>query len=41
MSEKTPPPEIADLRKRLYDEHVRAGFTPEQALVLCQKVLLV
>lgn len=30
--------EIARFRKASYDAHIKAGFTPEQALVLCQKI---
>lgn len=28
---------VAKIRKRSYDEHIKAGFTKDQALILCQK----
>lgn len=31
---------IAEVRWHSYHEHIKAGFSPEQALVLCQKMLL-
>lgn len=30
---------IAQMRKASFDAHVKEGFTPEQALVLCAKVM--
>lgn len=30
--------EVAQLRKVLYDEYVKVGFTPAQALILCEKI---
>jgi hypothetical protein len=32
--------ELAALRKTMFDAYVAAGFTQEQALLLCQKVTL-
>lgn len=32
--------EIADMRKALFDAHVEAGFTKEQALILCRSITL-
>jgi hypothetical protein len=29
--------EIARYRKASYDAHIAAGFTPDQALILCQR----
>lgn len=29
---------IAAQRKASYDAHIAAGFTPEQALILCQRL---
>lgn len=31
-------PELARLRRKLYDAHIKEGFSPEEALILCQKV---
>lgn len=31
-------PEIAAFRKRMFDEHLKAGFTADQAIILCQKL---
>lgn len=31
---------MASLRWAFYEAHVKAGFTADQALVLCQKVML-
>ena len=31
-------PQIAAMRKRMYDESILVGFTKEEALILCQKV---
>lgn len=28
---------IAEVRWHSYNEHIKAGFTPEQALLLCQR----
>lgn len=33
-------PEIARVRRAHYDASLREGFTPAEALVLCQKVTL-
>lgn len=30
-------PQLAKMRKRLYDEYKLAGFTEDQALTLCTK----
>lgn len=30
-------PILAEFRKAAYDEYVKSGFTPEQALILCQR----
>ncbi|QXN72738.1 hypothetical protein RCZAHN_129 [Rhodobacter phage RcZahn] len=32
--------EIAQMRKRMYDEYIRVGFTPDQALQLCKTLTL-
>lgn len=31
---------VANLRKKSYDAHIKEGFTPEQALSLCNKTFL-
>ena len=31
---------VAEIHKRSYDEHIKAGFTAQQALVLCQKLTI-
>lgn len=33
-------PEIAQMRKALYDEYIRVGFKPEEALNLCKTLTL-
>ena len=31
---------VARIRKMSYDAHILSGFTPEQAVILCQSVYL-
>lgn len=38
MAERAEP--IAKLRWAFYQAHLAQGFTPDQAIILCQKVLL-
>ena len=33
-------PEIAAMKRRMYEEYMNVGFTKEEALVLCQKLTL-
>lgn len=33
-------PEIAQMRKRMFDEYLKVGFTPDQALQLCKTLTL-
>ena len=33
-------PEIAAMKKKMYDEYLKVGFTKEEALALCQKMTL-
>lgn len=32
--------EVAELKKEMYDEYIKAGFNEKQALELCQKLTL-